>query len=131
MSESVKILKQVYDAFERGEISSALNALDPDALWVEPDVEGWPRRGGHYGLAAVAREVFGAIPDHFETFALELEKFIDGVDTVVVTGRLTRLAKGGAELDSPFAHVWQLRDGKVIGFRNYGQGGRRVTVAPI
>jgi hypothetical protein len=39
----------------------------------------------------VAQEVFGAIPahfaipDHFETFALELEKFIDGIDTVVVT----------------------------------------------
>jgi hypothetical protein len=61
-----------YLVLSRGEISSVLNALDPDVLWVEPDVEGWPRRGGHYGLAAVAREVFGAIPDHFETFALEL-----------------------------------------------------------
>jgi uncharacterized protein len=44
----------------------------------------------------------------------------DGGDTVVVEGRYRgKMKTTGTPVDAQFAHVWHLRDGRVVGFQEY------------
>jgi ketosteroid isomerase-like protein len=97
VARNVEILRRIYEAFGRGEVDAVRSQFDPD-------VE----------VSAVAEELLGVAPERFETFALELDRFIDGEDTVVVTGHL---APGAS-----FVHVWALREGRVIRFGAYAGG---------
>ena len=55
-----------------------------------------------------------------ENFVVLPEHFIEGGDTVVVEGRYRGKMKAtGTPVDAQFAHVWQLRDGKVVRFQQY------------
>ena len=47
--ENVNLLRQGYEAFNRGDIDSVMGIMDPDIEWQEPDTEGWPQRGTHHG----------------------------------------------------------------------------------
>ncbi len=48
------------------------------------------------------------------------KEFLDAGDRVVVLGHLQGRGKAsGGTLDAPYAHVWTLRDGKAVHFRNY------------
>jgi ketosteroid isomerase-like protein len=97
VARNVEILKEIYEAFGRGEVDPVLSHFDPS-------VE----------VLAVTEELLGATPERFETFALQLERFIDGDDMVVVSGRL---APGPS-----FVHVWGLREGRVTRFGAHAGG---------
>ncbi len=56
------------------------------------------------------------IPD----FAVTPEQFIASGDTVAVVARYTGTGKEtGKDLDLPVAHVFDVRDGKVVQFRQF------------
>jgi ketosteroid isomerase-like protein len=68
----------------------------------------------------VAEGVFQRIVSDVENFAVVPERFIDGGDTVVVEGRYRGSMKAtGTPVDAQFAHVWLLRDGRVVRFQQY------------
>jgi ketosteroid isomerase-like protein len=72
------------------------------------------------GPQAVAEGVFQRLVADVENFVVHPQRFIDGGDCVVVEGRYRgRLKATGTPVDAQFAHVWQLRDGKVIRFQQY------------
>jgi ketosteroid isomerase-like protein len=118
--ENVKLLRQGYDAFNRGDIDTVMGLMDPNIEWQEPDVEGLPQRGTHHGAEDVANNVFGAIVGSWDDFQAVPEEFLDAGDRVVVLGHLQGRGKpNGRTLDAPYAHVWTLRDGKAVHFRAY------------
>ncbi len=118
--ENVNILRQGYDAFNRGDIDVVMGIMDPNIEWQEPDVEGLPDRGTHHGSEAVANNVFGSVVEHWDDFQAAPEEFLDADDRVIVLGRFHGRGKAtGRTLDAPYAHVWTLRDGKAVHFRNY------------
>ena len=57
--ENVNIMRQGYDAFNRGDIDAVMGLMDPEIEWQEPDVKGSPVRGTHHSPEAVANNVFG------------------------------------------------------------------------
>ena len=118
--ENVNIMRQGYDAFNRGDIDAVMGIMDPEIEWREPDVEGLPDRGTHHGPEAVANEVFGAVAEHWDEFQAVPEEFLDAGDWVIVLGHFRVRGKAtGRTVDAPYAHVWALRDGKVVQHRNY------------
>ncbi len=118
--ENLNIARQGYDAFNRGDIDTMLSIMDPNIEWQEPDVEGLPYRGTHHGPEAVANNVFGSVEEHWDGFHVEAEEFLDAGDRVIVLGRFQGTGKAtGRTLDAPYAHVWTLRDGRLVHFRNY------------
>jgi hypothetical protein len=118
--ENVNILRQGYEAFNRGDIDTVMGIMDPNIEWQEPDVEGLPARGTHHGPEAVANNVFGSVVENWDDFQAVPEEFLDAGERVVVLGRFQGRGKAtGGTLDAPFAHVWTLRDGKLVHFRNY------------
>ena len=79
-----------------------------------------PDSGTHHGSEAVIKEIFEPTLDKFDDFRLQCDQFLDAGDQVVVTGRFLGRGKDtGSDLDATFAHVWTLRNGKVVRFQDY------------
>ncbi len=120
MAKSGEFIKGLYDAFGRGDVPAVLGAFDPQIQWREAEGFIYAEGNPYTGPQAVAEGVFGRIVGDVEGFAVHPERFIDGGDTVVVEGRYRGTWKAtGAAIDAQFAHVWQLRDGTVVRFRQY------------
>ena len=118
--ENVNIMRQGYDAFNRGDIDAVMDIMDPEIEWQEPDVEGLPDRGTHHGSQAVANDVFGSVAEHWDEFQVVAEEFLDAGDRVIVLGYFRARGKAtGRTVEAPYAHVWTLRDSKAVHFRNY------------
>ncbi len=120
--QDVETMRAAYEAFNRGDIPGALAAFDDQIEWREPG-GGTAPRGTYQGTERVGGEVFAAIPESFEEFRAEPERFIDAGEHVVVIGRFRGRSKGGRELDAPFAHVWTMRHGKAARFYNHVEAG--------
>jgi uncharacterized protein len=78
-----------------------------------------PLRGRFTTPQEVLEGVFAKVPEHFERFELKPELWIESGDDVVVTGRVLARTHSGHDLHAPFAHVFSLRDGKVIRNDNF------------
>jgi ketosteroid isomerase-like protein len=111
---NVELIKNMYAAFELGDIDSVLGAFHPDIEWVEPEVEGLAYGGVHRGRDVVAGSVLGQMAQTWEAFELAPEEWIDGGDTVCVLGQFKARVGGGREGSWRFAHVWKVRDGKAV-----------------
>ena len=114
---NVESLEQMYAAFNRGDIEAVLNEWTDDITWIE--LEGEPAAGTHHGPDEVLENVFGTIPDTLDRFEAAPDRFIDSGDTVVVEGQFMITTESERDYEIPFAHVCELRDGKLQQFTNY------------
>lgn len=120
MGRSGDIVKAIYDAFGKGDVPGVLGAFDPKIEWREAESFLYADRNPYVGREAVAEGVFQRIVSEWDGFTARPEHFIDAGDTVVVEGRYQGRRKAtGRPVDAQFAHVWRLRDGKVVRFQQY------------
>jgi ketosteroid isomerase-like protein len=118
MSEQdVETVRGAYDAFNSGNPGGVLERLDPEVQWIEPG-GGKAPSGTFNGPQSVGDDVFAAVPQNFDEFTAEPENLDDQGDTVLVTGRFKGKSKSGADLDAPFEHVWEMKEGKAARFEN-------------
>jgi hypothetical protein len=117
---SSDVVKAIYDAFGRVDVPAVLGAFDPQIRWSEAEGYVYADGNPYIGPQAVALGVFQRLDSDFREFAVVPQSFIDGGDTIVVEGRYRGLMKAtGRRIDAQFAHVWELRDGKVVRFQQY------------
>ena len=116
---AVDIVRRSYDAFARDDMDGVLADMHPDIEWYQ--AQGLPHGGYYRGLAEVRRNIFDPLDEEWwDEFAADPEEFLDARDQVVVLGRYRGVAKGtGKRLDVPFVHVWTLRDGRAVRFRQF------------
>ena len=117
---SSKIIKGAYDAFAKGDVPAVLGTFDSEILWKE--AEGSPYADGnpYIGPHSVAQKVFQRYITDVDNFTLTPENIVDAGNTVLVEGRYTGTWKStGTPLDVQFAHVWELKNGKVVRFQQY------------
>lgn len=68
----------------------------------------------------MAEGVFQRLVSDVDGFTLVPQHFIDGGDTIGVEGCHRGTMKAtSTRVDAKFAHVWRLRDGKLIRFQQY------------
>lgn len=116
--DNIGTVRGIYEAFARRDFDRM--PFDPRIEWIEPDVEGLPMGGTRYGLRAVVKEVFEPVLDSLDNFRLQCDQYLNAGEKVIVTGRFLGRGKDtGHDLDALFAHIWTLRDGKVVLFQNY------------
>ncbi len=119
-SPNVRLVKDAYGAFSRGDIDAVVNAMDPDISWDEAEHSLWHAAGGHHGPAAVLANVFARIPDSFDSFEVDPFGFHDAGEVVIVEGRYrAKAANTGDPLDAQVCHIWGIRAGKLASFRQY------------
>lgn len=120
MGKSGDIVKALYDALGKGDVPAVLGAFDPQIEWREAENSLCADGNPYGGTQAVAEGVFKRYVSDVENFVAVPEYFIESGDTVVVEGRYRGKVKAtGTPVDAQFAHVWRLRDGKVVHFQQY------------
>ena len=118
MSATVDTIRAGYDALATGNVPAILAMCDPAIEWTE--AEGFPYAGTYIGPDAVLSGVIARLGSEWTPFQVKPAEFIDGGDQVVVLGRYAATYnETGKSFDAAFAHVWTLRDGKVVRFRQY------------
>ena len=104
-------VREVYAAFNRGDVEAALAPLAADVEWrVAPATPGG--RTAYYGPADVA-EFFRLIDELSERHHIDLESVTDVGEHVAVVGRHRILRADGEVVTFRFVHTWTLRDGLV------------------
>ncbi|MGJ9419095.1 nuclear transport factor 2 family protein [Massilia sp. CMS3.1] len=117
--ENKRLVMESYQLFQIGDIPHLLERCHDDALWIEPEAENIPFAGKHKGKAEIA-QFFRQLDAGAQALRFIPKDFIAEGDKVVVTGEATWLAKStGRSYDSPWVHVFTLRDGKVSRFESY------------
>lgn len=115
-----EIVRGLYDSFGKGDVGAVLGRFDESVHWKEAENSLCGDGNPYVGPQAVAEGVLQPYAEAVEGFAAVPERFIESADTVVVEGRYRGTLKStGASVDAQFAHVWQLRDGKVVRFQQY------------
>ncbi|NEK57057.1 nuclear transport factor 2 family protein [Geodermatophilus sabuli] len=118
---SVETVTALYDAFARGDVATVIGALDENVEWYEAEGNPWHPGRAFVGPQQVVEGVLARIAEDFEDFRVEPHKFISNGETVAVEARYraTSHRATGKPLDAQVAHVWDVRDGKVVRFQQY------------
>jgi ketosteroid isomerase-like protein len=115
---NTEIIRSVYTAFATGDVPGVVGAFDADIHWTE--AEGFPYGGTYVGPDAVVTGVFARLGSEWEGFAAVPHAFVAEGDTVVALGDYGGTYKAtGKSFSAPFAHVWTLRDGRIVRFQQY------------
>lgn len=116
---NLAVVQRSYDAFARGDMEAVLADMDEDIIWEQ--AQGLPHGGTYNGLASVRRAVFDPLDaEWWDGFSAEPSELVDAGEHVLVLGRYRGRAKAtGRRLDVPFAHLWTLREGRAVRFRQF------------
>ena len=120
MSEQNKaIVQQVYSNFKTGNIEGLLNLLTDNISWELPEIESVPFAGKRTGRASVG-EFFKIVATSQETLAFEPRELIADGEKVVSLGNYEwRVKANGRKFAADFAHVFTIRNGKVVAFKEF------------
>ncbi|MFO0827669.1 MAG: nuclear transport factor 2 family protein [Phycisphaerales bacterium] len=120
MTNNVDIVKSLYAAFARGDVLAVLGAFDPKIEWREAEGYLYADGNPYVGPDKIANGVFMRLGADIDGFIVAPQRFVDGGETVLAEGRYRGTIKAtGKSFDAQFAHVWQLRNGKITRFQQY------------
>ena len=126
--DNLKVVRDVYLAYRDRNFDALRNCLAEDVKWFAigpPDVI--PTAGTRYGRDQV-EQYFVTLDDIEGIESFEPEEFILEGDKVVAMGDLERRVDSkGRVLQSPWVHVYTVRNGKITDFRSFYDTAAAVT----
>ncbi len=119
--ENRAIVNGMYQAFSKGDIPSVLAAMDDKVVWNEAEGNSLADGNPYKGPDAVLKGVFTRLGDEWENFRLANIKLHEmSNDQVLATLRYHgKYLKTGNTIDAQAAHLWKLKNGKVVSFQQY------------
>ena len=106
--ENVEAVREMYAAWERGDIDWIVEHSDPEVEIVQPpEVPDAKTYRGHAGV----REAFEDWPKQWDEFRVELLDVIDVSDTQTISVTRHNLTARGIEMEQEVAYVHTSRDG--------------------
>lgn len=123
MSDPINKIKDIYDAFGRGDIATILASLTDDVSW---EFEA-PAELSWSGIRRTPQEAagfFAGIAAEHADPKLEMTEFFStrlfsNEDAVAAFGRYQATVKAtGIRVDTPVAHYFKFRDGKIARYVN-------------
>ena len=116
------IIRKAYEDFAKGDIASVFAALDAAITWHVPghsplsgDFTGHDQVGGFFRRTMELSQ--GA-------FSIDVRNVLTDDDLVVVLATVSA-QRHGVSASFPEVHVWRLRNGKAIEFREYQRDEQR------
>ena len=120
-SENVGIIDGLYKAFSTGDIPNVLGAMDPKIVWHEAESNNLADRNPYIGPEAVLKGVFERViggHEYFKLSNIELHEMSN--NKVLATLRYDgKFKKSGKVYNAQAAHLWTLKDGKIVAFQQY------------
>ncbi len=115
------IIENMYNAFSQGNIPAVLAGMDDNIVWNEAEGNSLADGNPYKGPDAVLNGVFARLGAEWENFRLVDIKLHEMFNNqVLATLRYHgKNIKTGTSIDAQAAHLWTLKDGKVIGFQQY------------
>jgi ketosteroid isomerase-like protein len=117
--DNTSVVRQAYENFGQGNIPGVLALLAETVQWRLPEMDGVPFAGERHGRDQVGR-FFALLGETQEPHQFEPQQFIAQGDTVVALGRYTwRVKKTGRTFSSEWVHVFTIREGRIVAFREH------------
>jgi ketosteroid isomerase-like protein len=111
-NRDVKLVRDAYEALNRGEIERALAVLDEDAEWCEHS--DLPEAGLYRGKDAI-RTFLESFLESWENFVQETEDVVAGDGCVLILLRSRSRGKGsGINVEGRYAHLWTMQEGRGV-----------------
>ncbi|SFE88802.1 hypothetical protein SAMN05518672_111175 [Chitinophaga sp. CF118] len=86
--------------------------------WTE--ARGFPYAGTYIGLESITRNVFSRLGSEWIDYKFTPEDYVASENKVVAYGTYTGTYKAsGRYFEARVAHVWKLKDGKIISFEQF------------
>ena len=125
--ENVQVLKQGYEAFQRGDFDAAFANFADDVV-VRGGSDSIPAGGTYHGLDELRGRWLQEFGATYADFRMTIEETIDAGDWTVVLGTSRgQLQKTSEELKSPFCHVWRWKGDKIVEARFFTDSARLLS----
>ncbi len=111
-SDNIRLLRRLYEAWDRPAHEEVLAVLDPEFEFVNPDYAVDPGiRHGHDGF----RQALANLDASFAEQHHQLEDFVDLGERILVHAVFhARGRDSGASVSVVEQHLWTVRDGKLV-----------------
>ena len=118
--ENVQVIRGMYEAFGRGDIPQVLGQMNQDTEWHEAENFIYADRSPYVGPQAVLEGVLMRFGSEWEGFTVTPEEWLDAGNRVVVLGTYRGTHKAtGNRVRAQFAHIWGVKEGRVLRFQQY------------
>ena len=116
LMSSIEVVKSFYKTLASDGLA-ALDLLEASTQWTEM----FPGYAGtSIGPEAIRRNLFEPLGRNWDSFVVTPDSFVVDGSIVVAFGTYTGTNKAtGKSLNAPFAHRWEVIDGRVTKFRQY------------
>lgn len=120
-NENIAVVNGIYESLAGGDIDAFTAQLDPKAEWNEAENFLYDDGNPYIGAELILEGVMGRIGAEWDNFNVD-EREIHGMhnDKVLVTGRYKATHKITKKaINAQVAHLWTLKNGKVVSFQQY------------
>jgi steroid delta-isomerase-like uncharacterized protein len=120
-AENVAVVSELYANFGKGDVPAVLAAMDSSVVWNEAEGNALADGNPYIGPEAVLKGVFERVLAGFPNFTLN-DIVLHNIenDQVLATLRYKGTNKStGKDLNAQAAHLWTLKDGKIVAFQQY------------
>lgn len=116
---NLEIIKSTYEGKTSEDNGRNLTKYVAENIsWTE--AKGFPYAGTYIGLESVTKNVFSRLGSEWIDYKFTPEDYISNNDNVVAYGTYTGTYKlTGKAFSARVAHVWKLKDGKIISFEQF------------
>jgi ketosteroid isomerase-like protein len=117
-AKNLAIVQALYAALGKGDGDRVLEILHPEVEWIQN--EGFPGGGRFVGADQVYEKVFNRLVDEWDGWQAEVGRWLDAGESVVALGAYRgTFRETGKTMRAAFAHVYWLRDGRIVRFEQY------------
>ena len=118
MSSNLELIRGTYEGSSEDNGRNLLAVLSPDVEWTE--AEGFPYAGTYVGPEALIAGVFRRLGSEWTGYRADVHTYIADDDRVAAFGVYSGTYNAtGKSMTAPFAHLYQIKDGKVIRMTQY------------
>ena len=121
LPDNAAVIDGLYQAFAQGDIPAALAPMAADIVWNEAESFPYADNNPYIGPDAVLNGVFARIGAEWEYWNLtDIQLHEMSGNRVLATLRYDAKHKAtGKKIDSQTAHLWTLKDGKIVAFQQF------------
>jgi ketosteroid isomerase-like protein len=120
-SDNAAIVNSAYEAFSIGDIPAVLELFDSEIVWNEAESNKLADGNPYIGPDAVLNGVFARLGEDHEYFKLaDITLHEMSNNQVLATLRYdAKFKESGKTYNAQAAHLWSLKNGKVVAFQQY------------